>query len=28
LAGVAAAGRGRKGNLQRGEEGESRECCY
>jgi len=28
LVGVAAAARGRKGNLQRGEEGESRECCY
>jgi hypothetical protein len=28
LAGAAATGRGRKGNLQRGEEGESRDCCY
>jgi len=27
LAGAAATGRGRKGNLQRGEEGESRNCC-
>jgi len=28
LDGAVATGRGRKGNLQRGEEGESRDCCY